>query len=179
MSKIVEGMKFGFGIFISLLLSIGLLGIVYAVGFHSASEILPGTFPLGNFTFNGNISISNKASISADNESMYLYTTEERNISFRTNNSERMKITNSGAVKIVSSGGNIPHDCTWRSSSSTTLSTEVTVSCLANETIFAGGCTHGSALNLRLSKPEGNAWRCMWTTSSSDSKTAYGMCCKQ
>lgn len=51
LKKILEGFSFGTG----LILFLGvLLGIVYAVGFHTADEILGGTFQ-GNYTFNGSI----------------------------------------------------------------------------------------------------------------------------
>lgn len=52
---ILKGLKIGFGIIISLSL---FLGIIFAVGFHNASEIVGGMFQ-GNFTFNGTINFSN------------------------------------------------------------------------------------------------------------------------
>lgn len=50
--KILDGIKIGFGIILSLSL---FFGIVFAIGFHTVNEILGGTFN-GNFVFNGNIS---------------------------------------------------------------------------------------------------------------------------
>lgn len=46
-------------ILIPLFLIIGLLGIVFASGFHPASQILSGTFSAGAFTFLGNLSVNN------------------------------------------------------------------------------------------------------------------------
>lgn len=51
MGKIIDGIKFALGIFIFFGI---LFGMVFAVGFHSANEILDGTF-LGNYTFTGNV----------------------------------------------------------------------------------------------------------------------------
>lgn len=56
--EIIKGIKIGFGFF----LTISLLFLVSAIGFHTASEILPGTF-LGNFNFNGNVNISGNITI--------------------------------------------------------------------------------------------------------------------
>lgn len=62
MSKeIFNGVKFGVGIIISLSI---FLGIVYAVGFHNANEILPGIFT-GDYTFNGTISFSDGSNLSS------------------------------------------------------------------------------------------------------------------
>lgn len=47
----LRGIKFTFGIIFTLFI---LFGLVYAVGFHSANEILDGTF-LGNYKFTGNV----------------------------------------------------------------------------------------------------------------------------
>lgn len=54
MSKILDGGKFGFGI----ILAISLFGVVFASGFHTANQIVDGTFN-GNFTFNGSIDLEN------------------------------------------------------------------------------------------------------------------------
>jgi hypothetical protein len=51
---ILNGLKFGFGIFLSLGI---LFGIVFAVGFHTASEVLPGIFQ-GDYTFNGSLNLT-------------------------------------------------------------------------------------------------------------------------
>ena len=48
---IIKGLKFGFGIFVSLSV---LFGLVFAVGFHNTSDVLSGTF-VGNFLFNGSV----------------------------------------------------------------------------------------------------------------------------
>lgn len=53
-NDIVRGIKIGFGLFFTTLV---LFGIVFAAGFHSANEILSGTF-LGNYSFNGNINMT-------------------------------------------------------------------------------------------------------------------------
>lgn len=50
-----KGIKIGLGFFVTIfLLSLFLFGIVFAVGFHSASDILPGIFQ-GDYIFNGSI----------------------------------------------------------------------------------------------------------------------------
>lgn len=54
-NEIIKGFKFAFGFFLFLGV---LFGIVYAIGFHSADEILGGTF-LGNYVFSGNVEINN------------------------------------------------------------------------------------------------------------------------
>lgn len=58
---ILKGFKiaFGFTLFLAML-----FGVVYAVGFHTADEILSGTF-LGNYSFNGNVGIGTSSSSSA------------------------------------------------------------------------------------------------------------------
>lgn len=48
-----EGIKFGLGI----LFIFGLVGLVYAAGWHVAGEILPGQFADGNYSFNGSLGI--------------------------------------------------------------------------------------------------------------------------
>lgn len=55
MSKFLDGIKFGLGFILILAL---FLGIVYAAGFHSASEILGGVFQ-GNYIFNGTVNFEN------------------------------------------------------------------------------------------------------------------------
>lgn len=50
----LEGIKFGFGIVTVLFF---VFGIVFAAGFHTSSEILPGIFQ-GNYTFNGSLSVN-------------------------------------------------------------------------------------------------------------------------
>ncbi len=52
---ILKGLKIGFGFFLSLGI---LFGLVFAVGFHSANEILGGVFT-GNFTVNGTFTAPN------------------------------------------------------------------------------------------------------------------------
>lgn len=59
MSKVLDGFKMGFGIFLFFAL---VFGIVFAVGFHSADEILGGTF-LGDYVFQGNVKLDNSASV--------------------------------------------------------------------------------------------------------------------
>lgn len=49
-----KGFKMGMG----FILAISLLFGISTVGFHLASEILPGTFPDGNYSFNGRIGIN-------------------------------------------------------------------------------------------------------------------------
>lgn len=51
---ILKGLKISFGFFIGLSL---FFGIVFAIGFHSADEILEGTFS-GNFEFTGDVNLS-------------------------------------------------------------------------------------------------------------------------
>lgn len=54
LKNIKKGLEFGFGI----LLMLGLVfGIAYAVGFHSADEILDGAFE-GNYDFTGNVNFT-------------------------------------------------------------------------------------------------------------------------
>jgi len=50
---ILKGLRIGLGIFISISL---LFGLVFAVGFHSPSEILAGAF-IGNYSFSDNVGI--------------------------------------------------------------------------------------------------------------------------
>lgn len=53
MNKFIDGIKLGLG----FIFVIGLLfGTIYAIGFHSAEEILPGIFS-GNYIFDGKIGI--------------------------------------------------------------------------------------------------------------------------
>ena len=55
----VKGIKFGFGIVSTILLTCLLLfGLVYAVGFHPPSEIIQGAF-VGNYSFDGNVNFTN------------------------------------------------------------------------------------------------------------------------
>ena len=62
--KIRDGFFFGLGIF----LFFGLIfGLVWAVGFHSAEEILGGTF-LGNYVFNGNVEFEKNVTINGSVE---------------------------------------------------------------------------------------------------------------
>lgn len=67
----LKGVQIGFGIFFSLSL---LLGIIYAVGFHSANEIIGGVFQ-GDYIFNGSIgfSTSNSFPTITNNESRIFY----------------------------------------------------------------------------------------------------------
>lgn len=51
--KFIEGIHLGLG----FILVIGILFSVSAVGFHFASEILPGTFT-GNYVFDGNVNVT-------------------------------------------------------------------------------------------------------------------------
>lgn len=55
--EVVRGMLFATGMVIVLALVVG--AFVFAVGFHSASDIVSGVFQ-GNYTFNGSINLSNK-----------------------------------------------------------------------------------------------------------------------
>lgn len=55
MNKFLDGIKLGFGFI--FILSV-FLGIVYAVGFHSANEVLSGVFQ-GNYTFSGSVNFTN------------------------------------------------------------------------------------------------------------------------
>ncbi len=50
----LNGIKFGFGFLLVISL---FLGIVFAVGFHTTSEIIPGTFQ-GDYEFNGSVNFS-------------------------------------------------------------------------------------------------------------------------
>lgn len=50
----LKGIKFGLGVFTIIGV---LLGVVFAVGFHTADEILGGTF-LGNYTYTGNVNFT-------------------------------------------------------------------------------------------------------------------------
>lgn len=52
---ILKGLKIGFGIILSLSI---FFGIIYAVGFHSAGEVLSGIF-IGNYTFQGEVNFTN------------------------------------------------------------------------------------------------------------------------
>lgn len=52
---ILKGFKFAFGFFLFFGI---LLGLVYAVGFHTADEILGGKF-IGNYVFNGSVDFTN------------------------------------------------------------------------------------------------------------------------
>lgn len=56
----LKGLKISFGFIFGLSL---FLGIVFAVGFHSADEILAGVFQ-GNYTFNGSININGNVTFS-------------------------------------------------------------------------------------------------------------------
>ncbi len=62
---ILKGLKISFGIILGLSV---FLGLVYAVGFHSANEILGGTFN-GNYTFNGTLDLNGEIKISSSNSS--------------------------------------------------------------------------------------------------------------
>lgn len=68
MGKVLDGIKFGFGF---ILVISFIFGIVFAIGFHSAEEILGGTFS-GNFifednvTFNGNVSGISSGGVPSD-----------------------------------------------------------------------------------------------------------------
>lgn len=57
--QILNGIKFGIGIFISLSV---LFGLVFAVGFHTTSEILPGIFT-GDYTFNGDLKVNGSLNV--------------------------------------------------------------------------------------------------------------------
>lgn len=51
-NNFVEGIKYGLG----FLLVLGVVfGLVYAAGFHYPSEIVPGVFQSGNYSFNGSV----------------------------------------------------------------------------------------------------------------------------
>jgi len=63
----LNGIFVGLGFFFIL----GIIGTIFAVGFHVADEILPGTF-IGNFNFDGNVSIQN-IDITPLNESKTIY----------------------------------------------------------------------------------------------------------
>lgn len=52
--NILKGFQFGLGFILALVL---LFGVIYAVGFHSAAEILGGTFQ-GEYIFNGSVNIT-------------------------------------------------------------------------------------------------------------------------
>lgn len=65
--EILNGIKFGFGIIISLSL---FFGIVFAVGIHTTSEILPGVFQ-GDYTFNGNLSVSGDLNLSGNSTGIF------------------------------------------------------------------------------------------------------------
>lgn len=54
MNKFVEGIKFGLGIIFSFAI---LVGLIYAVGFHTPNEIVSGLF-LGNYSFSGQLNFS-------------------------------------------------------------------------------------------------------------------------
>ncbi len=59
---IQKGIKIAIGFFFTLTI---LFGIVFAVGFHSASEIVAGVFQ-GDYTFNGSIIINDNATFNGD-----------------------------------------------------------------------------------------------------------------
>lgn len=63
---ILSGIKFSFGIF--LFFSV-FFGLVWASGFHTANEILDGTF-LGNYTFTGEVNLSSANLIRGNSNSV-------------------------------------------------------------------------------------------------------------
>lgn len=60
-SEFSKGLSRGIGIGIIVVLTI-FIGIIFAVGFHSASEIVSGVFQ-GNYTFNGTLSVSQNTTL--------------------------------------------------------------------------------------------------------------------
>lgn len=75
-----NGIKFGLG----FLTIIGLVfGIVYAVGFHTANEIVSGTF-IGNYTFNGNVNFSDAKIMGLSSNPTQFSFTNQYNVSRNT-----------------------------------------------------------------------------------------------
>ena len=62
------------GIVFGTLLVLSLMGLSYSVGFHSASEIMPGSFPDGNFTFNGTVTANTIVGAGSGFSDMSVYT---------------------------------------------------------------------------------------------------------
>lgn len=91
LSKIKEGIYFGFGVIISLFF---IFGIVYAVGFHTPGEILSGTF-LGNFVFNGTVDFSNATVSGLTGPAL------SNPLAFRATMSSTQSITSGAATKIA------------------------------------------------------------------------------
>lgn len=117
----LRGLVFGIG-FLSV---ITLFGIVYAVGFHTPSEILPGSFSMGNFSFNGNLNLNstNPKLIIVDDgtsgQSDFIFMDSSGNydgqiqilngegsMNFRVNNTEMMRMLPNGKIGIGTNNPN-------------------------------------------------------------------------
>lgn len=94
----LKGISFGLG----FLFIFGILfGLVYAVGFHTASEILPGSFN-GNYIFEGTIE-SKSSSFGSDN--IFTINTGKSNSSDQANGLVNFKENNSNRWAIISRNG--------------------------------------------------------------------------
>lgn len=88
--KLLEGFVFGIGFLISIFL---ILGLVFAVGFHTTSEIIPGIFQ-GDYTFNGSVNFTNDISTN----SLIV-----NNFNLSPETSKTITISNSMSVEVVQS----------------------------------------------------------------------------
>lgn len=62
----VKGIKIAFGFLFTIF---SIFGLVYAVGFHTANEVLGGTF-LGNYSFSGNVNFTDSTVIGLPSSSV-------------------------------------------------------------------------------------------------------------
>lgn len=73
MNKFFDGLKSGVGFAFGLIIVISLVfGVVYAVGFHTADEIISGTF-LGNYVFNGEVNFTQGVKLNGSSNSFNKY----------------------------------------------------------------------------------------------------------
>lgn len=137
-----KGISFGLGI----VLTIGLLfGIVYAAGFHSTSEILPGIFQ-GNYTFNGNLNVNGTltpTNLNLDYSNVTAETTRTINIYSTDSNEEIL-------TKINNISKYIPRDVT------------ITIqfhdgTYIINESLRFDGFYGGGIINIQGNRSETNA----------------------
>lgn len=114
-NKYLDGIKFGLG-FITI---IGLIFSVFAIGFHQASEILPGTFQTGDYSFDGFLNIfgeedNGRGLYIKDPNSLIAYlgdgsTTQENGLLNLYNNDESISIhllAANGYDNYINNGGN-------------------------------------------------------------------------
>lgn len=93
-SKILNGIKIGLGIVVVFTI---LFGLVYAAGFHYPSEIVPGIFQTGNYSFNGSLGIGTNAPLKPLHVEGGIYSFDKGNVSSGTHITGYFALQNGGS----------------------------------------------------------------------------------